>query len=41
MSSCDRSGYTACGIFTNYIDDLTVQYNNSLVYTYNFAYGYV
>ncbi|KAG8987594.1 hypothetical protein FRB94_002622 [Tulasnella sp. JGI-2019a] len=32
-------GYTACGIFTNYIDDLTAVNNKSLIFTYNFAYG--
>ncbi|KAG8853662.1 hypothetical protein FRB96_008080 [Tulasnella sp. 330] len=32
-------GYTACGLFTNYIDDLTAVYNKSLIFTYNFAYG--
>ncbi|GJE94718.1 hypothetical protein PsYK624_108890 [Phanerochaete sordida] len=31
-------GYTAVG-GTNWIDEITVKYNNSLVLTYNYAYG--
>ncbi|KAG9023316.1 hypothetical protein FRB95_013258 [Tulasnella sp. JGI-2019a] len=32
-------GYTACGSYTNWIDELTVKYNESLIYQYNYAYG--
>ncbi|KAG8942839.1 hypothetical protein FRC04_003470 [Tulasnella sp. 424] len=32
-------GYTACGSFTNWIDEMIVSYNESYTYSYNFAYG--
>ena len=42
-SSCpkdltEKQGYTAVG-GTNWIDEITVKYNNSLILTYNYAYG--
>ncbi|KAG8876722.1 hypothetical protein FRB97_003982 [Tulasnella sp. 331] len=32
-------GYTACGSYTNWIDEMTVKYNESFIYQYNYAYG--
>ncbi|KIO31451.1 carbohydrate esterase family 16 protein [Tulasnella calospora MUT 4182] len=32
-------GYTACGLVTNWVDDMTTKYNKTLTYLYNFAYG--
>ncbi|KAG8894012.1 hypothetical protein FRC00_009694, partial [Tulasnella sp. 408] len=32
-------GYTACGFVTNWIDEMIVQFNESHLYAYNFAYG--
>ncbi|KAG9023037.1 hypothetical protein FS837_006033, partial [Tulasnella sp. UAMH 9824] len=32
-------GYTACGSVTNWIDEMIVSYNQSYIYSYNFAYG--